>query len=60
MPVKSLRYYTEPAGILRKTRANGDQLFYHPETNTFAARTKTNTPETFFKPKKGSKYWGNQ
>ena len=49
-----------PKGTLTKTRPNGDQMFYHKESNTFAVRTKTNTPRTMFKPKAGIKYWDKQ
>lgn len=49
-----------PEGTLTKTRANGDRLFYHPETNTFAVRTKDGVPKTMFKPDKKIKYWSKQ
>jgi filamentous hemagglutinin len=39
-----------PLGTLVKTRPNGDMVFYHPATNTFAVKTKTGVPKTMFKP----------
>lgn len=47
-------------GILTKTRANGDVLFYDPVTNTFSVKTKDGVPKTMFKPKDGIGYWGKQ
>lgn len=50
-----------PAGTLRKVRAkNGDQLFYHEATNTFAVSTKDGVPRTMFKPDLGIEYWNKQ
>ncbi|MBF0313785.1 MAG: hypothetical protein HQK52_10245 [Oligoflexia bacterium] len=50
-----------PAGTLTKTRPhNGDKLFYHPETNTFASQTTEGAPRTMFKPDDGMKYWERQ
>jgi hypothetical protein len=43
--------------ILTFTRTNGDQLFYNPVTNEFAALTSDGVIKTFFKPKDGMKYW---
>ena len=47
-------------GILTKTRANGDVLFYDPATNTFSVKTKEGAPKTMFKPKDGIGYWEKQ
>ncbi len=49
-----------PHGTLMKKRSNGDTIFYHPETNTFAAKNKDGVPKTMFKPKKEMEYWENQ
>lgn len=49
-----------PQGTLLKYRSNGDKLFYHPETNTFAAQTKNGIPKTIFKPKNKMEYWKKQ
>lgn len=50
-----------PPGTLTKTRtSNGDQLFYHPASNTFAVRTANGVPKTMFKPKGGISYWNAQ
>ncbi len=40
-----------PSGTLVKTRpSNGDVLFYHPATNTFAVRAADGAPRTMFRP----------
>ena len=49
-----------PPGTLRKTRGNGDCLFYHPRTNTFGVTTADGTPKTMFKPDSGMDYWNRQ
>lgn len=49
-----------PSGTLTKTRPNGDTLFYHPDTNTFAVKTKDGVPKTMFKPEKKMDYWNKQ
>lgn len=48
-----------PSGALTKTRKNGDTLYYHPDSNTFAVKTKDGVPKTMFKPKKMD-YWEKQ
>ena len=47
-----------PAGALIKTRPNGDRLYYHPDTNTFAVTNAKGLPRTMFKPANGMRYWG--
>ncbi|KFF61320.1 hypothetical protein IW01_20395 [Pectobacterium brasiliense] len=49
-----------PDGTLTKTRDNGDELFYHPETNIFASKSKDNAPRTMFKPTDKMDYWNDQ
>jgi RHS repeat-associated protein len=39
-----------PAGTLSKTRANGDIIRYHPNTNTFGVIDAAGAPRTMFKP----------
>lgn len=51
---------TPPDGTLTKIRDNGDELFYHPETNIFASRSKDNAPQTMFKPTDKMDYWNDQ
>jgi pyocin large subunit-like protein len=38
------------AGVLSKTRANGDVVRFDPSTNAFGVMDKTGTPRTFYKP----------
>ncbi|WP_430733403.1 hypothetical protein [Ectothiorhodospira lacustris] len=38
------------AGVLSKTRANGDVVRFDPATNAFGVMDKTGAPRTFFKP----------
>lgn len=49
-----------PNGVFRKVRPNGDELFYHQATNTFAVRNAQGAPRTMFKPKDGIEYWNRQ
>lgn len=49
-----------PSGTLRKQRGNGDQLFYHPPSNTFGSTASDGTPKTFFRPDTGIRYWNRQ
>lgn len=49
-----------PDGTLTKTRDNGDELFYHSETNIFASKSKDNAPRTMFKPTDKMDYWNDQ
>lgn len=50
-----------PAGTLTKTRpTNGDVLFYHPDTNTFAVQSGAGSPRTMFRPTNGINYWNSQ
>ncbi|MBQ4768797.1 S-type Pyocin domain-containing protein [Pectobacterium versatile] len=49
-----------PAGVLIKKRGNGDTLYYHPESNTFAVMNKHGVPKTMFKPKNKMLYWEKQ
>lgn len=49
-----------PPGTLRKTRGNGDCLFYNPRTNTFGVTTADGTPKTMFRPDNGMDYWNRQ
>ncbi len=67
--LRSLREYIEaahrfmnspPEGTLVKRRPNGDTLFYHPPTNTFAVRAHYGAPRTMFRPRNGIEYWNRQ
>ncbi len=49
-----------PESTLRKTRSNGDRLFYDPQTNTFAVQARNGAPRTFFRPSSGIRYWNRQ
>ena len=39
-----------PAGTLTKTRSNGDRIFYHEQSNTFAIQNADGVPRTMYKP----------
>jgi len=47
-------------GTLQSIAANGDHLFYNPNTNTFAATNEKGVPRTFFKPSEKINYWYKQ
>lgn len=49
-----------PEGTLIKKRPNGDTLFYHPPSNTFAVRASYGAPRTMFRPRNGINYWNRQ
>ena len=49
-----------PPGTLTKTRPNGDVLFYHPASNTFAVRSVSEPPRTMLRPTNGINYWNAQ
>ena len=49
-----------PAGTEILQRSNGDRLFYHPATNTFAVANSEGRPRTMFKPDDGAAYWDVQ
>lgn len=49
-----------PPGTLTLRRRNGDRLFYHPASNTFAVATRAGAPRTMFKPRDGMAYWEKQ
>lgn len=49
-----------PAGVETIRRGNGDTLYYHPATNTFAVATRDGAPRTMFKPDDGAAYWDLQ
>jgi pyocin large subunit-like protein len=49
-----------PAGVETIRRGNGDTLFYHAASNTFAVATRDGTPRTMFKPDNGEAYWLQQ
>lgn len=49
-----------PAGVETLTRANGDTLLYHAQSNTFAVATREGAPRTLFKPDDGAAYWAEQ
>ena len=59
---KGALYFFEhpPPGTLRKTRGNGDRLYYYPRTNTFGVTTADGTPKTMFRPDRGMDYWNRQ
>lgn len=50
--VEATRHFTRnpPLGTLTKIRPNGDVIFYHPASNTFAITNKLGVPRTMYKP----------
>ncbi|WDH95127.1 DNRLRE domain-containing protein (plasmid) [Paenibacillus urinalis] len=46
--------------VLKKSRANGDRLYYNPKTNEFGVLDRKGHIRTYYKPKAGMKYWRNQ
>jgi pyocin large subunit-like protein len=52
--------HNPPSGTQTLKRNNGDTLFYHPASNTFAVMTKRGAPRTMFKPEDGAAYWQKQ
>lgn len=53
-------FNNSPEGTLNYTRANGDNLFYHPESNTFGVTNSEGVPRTMFRPSDGIDYWNRQ
>jgi pyocin large subunit-like protein len=49
-----------PSGTLTKKRPNGDKVFYHPASNTFAIADGRGAPRTMFKPDKKRAYYEAQ
>ena len=49
-----------PPGTETAQRRNGDTLFYHAPSNTFAVATRDGAPRTMFKPREGAAYWAEQ
>lgn len=49
-----------PPGTETARRSNGDTLFYHAASNTFAVATSEGAPRTMFKPDEGAAYWAEQ
>lgn len=49
-----------PAGTETVQRRNGDTLYYHAATNTFAVATRDGAPRTMFRPDEGAAYWAEQ
>lgn len=49
-----------PAGTETARRRNGDTLYYHAASNTFAVATRDGAPRTMFKPDEGAAYWAEQ
>lgn len=49
-----------PAGTRTLRRRNGDTLYYHEASNTFAVATADGAPRTLFKPDEGAAYWAEQ
>ena len=49
-----------PAGTETARRRNGDTIFYHAASNTFAVATADGAPRTMFKPDDGAAYWAEQ
>lgn len=49
-----------PPGTETARRRNGDTLFYHAPSNTFAVATRDGAPRTMFKPDEGAAYWTEQ
>ncbi len=55
------RFVSEPPqGTLTKNRPNGDTLYYHPTSNTFAVTDASGTPRTMFRPSGEMSYWNRQ
>jgi pyocin large subunit-like protein len=52
--------HSPPKGTQTIPRNNGDTLFYHAASNTFAVMTKRGAPRTMFKPDNGAAYWQKQ
>ena len=42
--------HNSPPGTLTKIRPNGDVVFYHPTSNTFAIKNQQGLPRTMYKP----------
>ena len=49
-----------PAGTETVQRRNGDTLYYHAGSNTFAVATRDGAPRTLFRPDEGADYWAEQ
>ena len=49
-----------PAGTETVQRRNGDTLYYHAPSNTFAVATRDGAPRTMFRPDEGAAYWAEQ
>jgi pyocin large subunit-like protein len=49
-----------PPGTETARRRNGDTLYYHAPSNTFAVATRDGAPRTMFKPDDGAAYWAEQ
>lgn len=49
-----------PAGTETVQRRNGDTLYYHAPSNTFAVATREGAPRTMFRPDEGAAYWAEQ
>ena len=45
-----------PTGTLTKTK-NGDTMYYHPQTNTYAVTNSNGEVKTMFKPTRGKAYF---
>ncbi|OLY94438.1 RHS repeat-associated core domain-containing protein [Cnuella takakiae] len=50
--VKGAHAFTSspPPGTFMRTRTNGENVYYHPGTNTFAVTKADGTPKTMFRP----------
>jgi pyocin large subunit-like protein len=49
-----------PPGTERVQRRNGDTLYFHAPSNTFAVATRDGAPRTLFRPDEGAAYWAEQ
>lgn len=49
-----------PRGTETIRRVNGDTLYYHAASNTFAVANADGVPRTMFKPDEGAAYWAQQ
>ena len=49
-----------PGGTETISRVNGDTLYYHAASNTFAVANRDGVPRTMFKPDDGAAYWAEQ
>lgn len=49
-----------PKGTSTFRRKNGDKMYYHRKSNTFAVAAANGAVKTYFRPKEKQKYWRQQ